>query len=365
MKIIGNIRQALDEKGHITIPEFISEAMYNIHEGYYIKTDPIGKTGDFITAPEISQLFGEMIGVYSADLWIKMGQPKEFNLVELGPGHGTLMDDLLRSTKNVPGFHQACRVHFVEKNKRLIQVQKSKLSKYKIPFNWHQNVYNLPNDLPMIVIANEFFDCLPINQYIKIDNQWFEQAIALNNTEFSFIQIPINLDLSISLDNDHPNAKSWDIIEICYPALEIIQHFAKLFQYIPGSMLIIDYGYDEDPKTRKNYNSTLQAIKDHKFHPIFQDIGRADITAHVDFLALRQSSIINQCLSTKSVTQREFLLNLGIALRAEILKNVSQPTVAKTIQHGLDRLIAPDQMGNLFKAMIIYSKDLSEFLAKG
>lgn len=365
MKIIGNIRQAIEEKGSITIAQFMSEAMYNIHEGYYIHHNPIGKKGDFITAPEISQLFGEMIGVYCADLWIKMGQPEKFNLVEFGPGQATLMDDLLRATKHVRGFHKACNIHFVEKNKRLITIQKEKLSNYNLPINWHDNVYALPNDLPLIMVANEFFDCLPINQYIKSRDVWYEQTVGLNSAEFCLVQLPISNQLSESLNLEHPNAKDRAIVEICYPALEIIQHITKLLQKASGSLLIIDYGYDYSPLKRIIYDSTLQAVKNHKFHPIFSDIGRADLTSHVDFFALRQSAVANYCLAKESITQREFLFNLGIIFRAELLKSKSSPSQSFNIELGLRRLIDDDQMGKLFKAMTIYSKDLSKVFAKG
>lgn len=358
MKIIGNIRQAISENGSISIAQFMSEAMYNIHEGYYINNNPIGKNGDFITAPEISQLFGEMLGVYSADLWIKMGKPANFNLVELGPGQATLMSDLLRATKHIEGFHQACNIHLIEKNKRLIKIQKAKLAKYNLPITWHNSVYALPNDLPIIMLANEFFDCLPINQYIKSGNTWHEQAVSINGTEFCFTQLPISTQKSESLNAEHPNAKDRAIVEICYPAIEIIQHITKLFKNTPGGLLIIDYGYDLNPLNRTAYDSTLQAVMNHKFHPIFSDIGRADLTAHVDFFALRQTAIVNHCFAEESISQKEFLFNLGILFRAQLLKSKSNPSQAKMIESGLRRLIDDDQMGKLFKAMTIYSKDL-------
>lgn len=360
MKIIGNIRQAIEEKGFITIAQFMSEAMYNIHEGYYIRHNPIGKNGDFITSPEISQLFGEMIGIYCANLWIKMGGPAQFNLVELGPGHATLMDDLLRATKHIRGFHQACKINFVEKNQRLIKIQKEKLSKYEISINWFDNVYALPDNLPLIMFANEFFDCLPINQYMKSRNTWYEQTIGLNGTEFCLANSPISNQLNESLNTEYPHAQERAILEICYPALEIVQHITKLLQKTSGSLLIIDYGYDYNPLKRVVYDSTLQAVMNHKFHPIFSDIGRADLTSHVDFFALRQSAIANGCLAKEVSTQREFLCNLGIIFRAELLKSKVGAAEASIIESELKRLIDIDQMGNLFKVMNIYSKDLKD-----
>lgn len=358
MKIIGNIRQAIQDYGSITMAQFMSEAMYNLNEGYYIKHDPIGKDGDFITSPEISQLFGEMLGIYAIDSWIKLGSPEKFNLVELGPGRATLMDDLLRATKHIKDFHQALNIHFVETNKRLIEIQKQRINPYKIPCKWHNSIYSLTNDLPLIVLANEFFDCLPINQYIKEKDVWYERSITLNMQEYNIIKTVIPSTLSNSLNDEHPNSKDLSIIEICYPALEIIRHLAKIFKKTPGYLLAIDYGYDIKPQKRTSYNYTLQAIKDHKYHPIFNDIGRADLTAHVDFFALKKSALANNCQTSGSISQGDFLRSIGINIRAEMLKKNTTTKARQEIDSGLNRLINPKQMGELFKAMAIYSKKL-------
>ena len=358
MKIIGNIRQAIEDYGSITIAQFMSEAMYNLKEGYYINNNPIGRGGDFITSPEISQLFGEMLGIYVVDSWIKLGSPAKFNLVELGPGRATLMDDLLRATKHVKDFHQALNIHFVETNTRLIEVQEQRLKSYNLPCFWHNSVYSLANDLPLIILANEFFDCLPINQYIRNKDIWYERSVTLNSQEFDIIKTPVPYSLTESLNNDHPNSADLSIVEICYPAIEIIQHLANIFKKTPGYMLAIDYGYDIDPLQRKSYNYTLQAVKNHKYHPIFSDIGRADLTAHVDFFALKQSALANDCQISGSITQGKFLQNLGIHIRADRLKKNATLPERENIDSGLNRLIDPKQMGDLFKVLSIYSKNL-------
>lgn len=362
MKIIGNIRQAIQDYGSITIAQFMSEAMYNLKEGYYIYNDPIGRGGDFITAPEVSQLFGEMLGIFVVDLWMKLGSPKKFNLVELGPGKATLMMDILRATSHVANFHQACNIHLVDTNQRLIEVQKQKLNSYSIPCTWHENVLELPSDLPLIILANEFFDCLPINQYIKDKDIWYERSVTLYQQEYSIIKTPIAYSLSNSLNNEHPNAKDFSIVEVCYPGLEIIQHLASIFQKTPGALLAIDYGYDIDPIKRNSYNYTLQAVKNHKYHPIFSDIGRADLTSHVDFFALKQSALANECMTIGSITQGNFLENLGINIRANSLKQKATKQEREEIDSGLNRLVSPKQMGELFKAMVIYSKNLPQVL---
>ncbi len=349
------IRQLIEESGSISIAQFMEIAMYDLHNGYYVNANPIGKDGDFTTAPEISQLFGEMIGIYCVNTWMKMGSPKKFNLVELGPGKATLMLDLLRATKNVSGFNQAMHIHLVDTNNNLIKIQKDALKGNKV--SWHKEISSLPKDLPLIIIANEFFDCLPINRYINIQGRWNEQMVSImpKTEEFYLKEVPIVMHFSQSLSQEHPNAKHGAIIEICYPAAKVMQQISALFKKVPGVLLAIDYGYDYDPFYRKHYNGSLQSVKDHKFQPIFSNIGRADITAHVDFFALKQSALANFCQVAETFTQGEFLQNLGIDIRAEVLMKNASPGQREELLSGLDRLVNPNQMGSLFKVLEVFS----------
>jgi NADH dehydrogenase [ubiquinone] 1 alpha subcomplex assembly factor 7 len=348
------IKQIIKKEGSITIARFMEAAMYDSEHGYYIHSSPIGKYGDFITAPEISQLFGEMIGIYCADKWINMGQPKKFNLVELGPGKATLMIDLLRATKHISGFHEACQIHLVDTNDYLIEFQKEVLKPYKV--TWHKDIYSLPIDDPLIIIANEFFDCLPVNQYILKNNIWHERSVVMNQAqEFEYIETDISKELSETLKDTHPNVKENDIIEICYSARQIVKHIAECLQKASGYLLAIDYGYDIDPLSRKSYESTIQAIKNHKFHSIFSDIGKADITAHVDFDSLRKIGVDNSCQASAPITQRDFLQGLGIHIRAEMIKKNASLEQQRIIDSGLERLTHPKQMGELFKVLEVHS----------
>jgi len=348
------IKQIIEKEGSITIARFMETAMYNSECGYYIHSSPIGKDGDFITAPEISQLFGEMVGIYYANKWINMGQPKKFNLVELGPGKATLMIDLLRATKHIPGFHEACQIHLVDTNEYLIELQKEALKKFQV--TWHKDVYSLPNDNPMLIVANEFFDCLPINQYILKNSIWHERSVAMDQAqEFEYIETDISKELRETLKDKHPNAKENDIVEICYPAMKIIKHLAECIQKTSGCLLAIDYGYDIDSLSRKSYESTIQAIKNHKFHSIFSDIGKADITAHVDFNSLRKIGLDKSCQASAPITQRDFLQSLGINIRAEMIKKNADNEQQKMIDAGLERLTHPKQMGELFKVLELRS----------
>ena len=326
-----------------TVAQFMQDAMYDKNCGYYISGDPIGKERDFITAPEISQLFGEMIGIYCANAWIQMGSPAKFNLVELGPGRATLMKDLLRATKNIEGFTKACKIHLVETNKAHIEIQKDCLDA-----TWHNCISSLPKDFPTLVIANEFFDCLPIHQYIFENKEWHERYI--DNEKFT--QALTSPDLNNSLCQEYPKAKNGDIIEISYQTKEIVKNLCNLLKETTGSMLIIDYGYETNDK----YISTLQAIKNHKYSSIFKDIGKTDLTAHVNFSAIKKEALLSGCEVSGTFAQGEFLNSLGIKLRAEILKRNTTAIQIEEIDSGLNRLINPKEMGTLFKILNIYSK---------
>lgn len=359
MKIIGNIRKTIEERGSISMAQFMAEAMYDSNKGYYINNNPIGKNGDFITAPEISQLFGEMLGIYCADSWMKLGKPDKFNLVELGPGRATLMSDLLRATKHIPGFHQACSIHLMDTNKHLINIQKERLSSYDIKCMWHNNIYSIPKDDPLIIIANEFFDCLPINQYIKIIDYWYEQSVGLKNQEFYLIHTAMSKIFSDTFNKEYPKAKDRAIIEISREGEKIIQYLSSLLKDTPGYLLMIDYGYDYKPLKRTAFGGSLQAIKDHKYHPIFSDVGNADLTSHVDFYALKKAAKVYDVQAFGSVEQGKFLKELGIQTRANLLKKNATPPQIEEINISLRRLIDSDQMGKLFKAVSIVSKDLA------
>lgn len=356
-----NIHQLIKDNGYLTI----SALMEEIVPYYYNHSNSLGANGDFITSPEISQLFGEMIGVWCVVKWQQMGSPKKFAIVELGAGRGTLLNDLLRATKNVINFHSSLAIHIVDKSEKLKKIQWKNLSKWEnIPINWHDDINHLPK-IPTIIIANEFFDALPINQYYKIKNDWYEIVVSSNaiygDTCFSYIPAPKNI--SDILNDEHPNAKHRSIVEISPHSTEIVKILADHINNNRGCCLIIDYGYDYDKETRTYYNSTLQAVKNHKFHPILKDIGTADITAHVDFNAITNIVKQRECKYIKTITQKEFLVSLGIIHRAENLIKIAKTGEQKNqILEGLNRLISEKQMGNLFKVLIFSDKTLTPLL---
>lgn len=335
-----------------SIAVIMKGAMSASPNSYYKKQQPLGEEGDFITSPEISQMFGEMIGIWALHAFGKLGKPLAFNLVELGPGRGLLMRDLLNGTLKQTEFHQALKIHLLDINPILIAEQKKQLADYAV--NWIDKIEDLP-PLPTIFIANEFFDALPIRQYSKKNAKWHEIHVMLKEHNVAeIIYADISEEKQRQLNDDHPNAQEDAIFEESPESLGIMQSIAEHIKKYRGAALIIDYGYDIEPSKRNKdqYNSTLQAVKDHKFHPVFEDLGRADLSAHVDFNALKNIALKQQLKITGAVSQRILLQTLGIDLRLKSLL-VANPELKEILEKQHHRLTAKDTMGELFKAIII------------
>ncbi len=342
----------MDANNIKSIAELMKEAMSASPNSYYKAQQPLGEQGDFITSPEISQMFGEMIGIWAIHSFIALGTPLEFNLVELGPGRGLLMRDLLNGTSKQTVFHQALKIHLLDINPILIAEQKKQLLSYAV--NWIDKIEDLP-PLPTIFIANEFFDALPIKQYIKKNTQWHEVHVMIkehNATEI--IYLDISEEKQQQLNDQHPNTQEDGIVEESTESLKIMQSIACHIKKYKGAAIIIDYGYDIEPdnRTKNQYNSTLQAIKDHKFHPVFEDLGQADLSAHVDFYSLKSVALKQGLKVTGAISQRALLQTLGIDLRLESLtkQNLELKEILEKQHH---RLTAKETMGELFKAIIV------------
>lgn len=302
------VREIIEKEGRITVEEFFKIST----EYYYNSKDPFGVNGDFTTAPEISQLFGEMVGVWIASTWIKMDMPK-FTLIEMGAGRGTLMSDILRATKNVAGFKEAMQgITIIENSEFLTKRQQETLKEYEV--NWVSKIQDIEND-NCIFICNELFDALPFKQYLNGK----ERGIVLRNGEYTF-------------DDVNEEGKIIEVSDLSKKLCEQIQRISK-------AALIIDYGYIQAPGI-----STLQAVKGHKKVEIFDFIGEADLTYHVDFSALAQE--FNN-VSIKSMAH--FLKENGIEIRAQKLVNAGYD-IAK-MEAELTRLLSSSEMGELFKAL--------------
>ncbi len=321
---------AADLRGRIaaTGPLRLDHWMAACNGHYYASRDPLGTAGDFTTAPEISQMFGEIIGGWIADLWLRAGRPA-IRLVELGPGRGTLMADALRVLKRVPGLADNLDLALVETSPVLRAAQNQRLDPERLDAQWHDSLDAIPDDRPMIVIANEFLDALPIRQGLPGGG---ERAVTSTETGFAPATLPTDLSPG----------------EHCPAATAIAASLAARFAAYGGAALIIDYGNTGPPPL-----DTLQALRHHRNADPFAEPGDSDLTAHVDFSALAIAATHAGGRVTAAVPQGVWLARLGIEARAAALKSRATPAQAAAIEAALVRLTAPVQMGQLFKAMAI------------
>lgn len=338
------IKNKIRKDGPMPLCEYMELCLSHPQYGYYIKQDPFGTEGDFITAPEISQVFGELVGLWCADLWGQMeGGPAA--LVELGPGRGTLMQDALRATRNIGDFHDSLTVHLVETSPILQATQFHTLQNAHERLEWEESIDTLP-EKPIFVIANEFFDALPIRQHIQTANGMRERCVDIDSEsgELTFI----NQAAGLSLAKGGSDIKDGTIIESCQAAKTIMGKLAGHIKEFGGAALIIDYGY-----LGESHQDTLQAVKDHMYHPPLKDPGDADLTAHVDFASLLEVAEDHGVAVHGSLEQGKFLVRLGAEVRVEKLLQNSDEEQAMQLISGVKRLIDPAQMGELFKVIAV------------
>ncbi|WP_020591103.1 class I SAM-dependent methyltransferase [Kiloniella laminariae] len=359
-------------EGAITVADYMAEVLISPKHGYYMAGEPFGTKGDFITAPEISQMFGELIGLWFADTWYNMGGPTTINLVELGPGRGTLMSDLLRTATmlpGVPGFVQSLQIHLVEISPTLRKKQKEALAGY--PVTWHEDLSSLPEG-PTFFLANEFFDALPIRQFERAPQGWCERLVTLSDTptgaeettgaespagdvspSLQFTLSPPSKAIETLLPSCLREAAEGAIVERSPLASSYAHEIATHLDEQGGAALIIDYGWIT-PTARPS----LQAVRAHKYHPVLEQPGAADLSALVDFPALIESAEKARCKSHGPITQGDFLRALGIEQRAEMLRRNGSDAQVLDITAAEHRLTALDQMGELFKVLALTSQGL-------
>ena len=329
--------------GPLTIAEYMAECLFNPRHGYYATRDPLGRSGDFTTAPEISQMFGELVGLCLAQAWIDRGAPAPFRLVELGPGRGTLMADLLRATARVPGFHAAADVHLVEASPVLRRRQAQTIQR---PSHHHDSLGDVPEG-PLFLVANEFFDALPIRQFERDGDTWRERVVGLQGASLTpGLGDPTAPDfLAHRLTDTRPG----DIVEHCPAAQPVAAEIGRRIAADGGVALIVDYG------DWRSLGDTLQAVRAHEVASPFETPGSADLTAHVDFEALATAA--SPAISSRLTPQGVFLERLGITTRAQALaRSLGGPELESHIA-AHRRLTHPDEMGTLFKAMAIIDRD--------
>jgi NADH dehydrogenase [ubiquinone] 1 alpha subcomplex assembly factor 7 len=344
----GEIRRRIAVGGPMSVAQYMELCLTDPERGYYATRDPFGAGGDFTTAPEISQMFGELIGLWAAAIWRAMGAPGNFSLVELGPGRGTMMADVLRAAKVVPDFRAAIDLHLIEISPALERLQRQALGG-NLPVSWHRSIDDVP-DGALIVLANEFFDALPVHQAVMCADAWHERVIKIGEDDklhFSIDRDPIPLFDKL-LPRRLRAAKIGEIFEWRGDniALEIGRRVARR----GGAALIIDYGHTESA-----IGDTLQAVGGHQFAEPLLEPGLVDLTAHVDFEALAQAAEGMGARVHGPVPQGEFLRELGIEERAAALKAAAPPEYTAAIDAALVRLTSEDRtgMGRLFKAIAV------------
>ena len=320
-------------------PISVADYMNAVTETYYARGDVFGADGDFITAPEISQTFGELIGLWCAVVWQHMGTPQKFHLVECGPGRGTLMSDLLRAAARMPGFLAAADIHLVERSAALKALQRTALKDHTVI--WHENLNDVPTG-PLILVANEFLDALPIRQFERTADGWMEHFVAVaDDGTFGITLKPATL-------TDAPAATPGEIFETSPATVSFVGDLSARIAQHGGAALMIDYGHKVTAA-----GDTLQAVKKHKPCGIFETPGEADLTAHVDFAAVAAAAKHAGLTVHGPLEQGTWLSRLGIKLRGLQLAKGKSPEVAQSLESGIRRLTEADAMGALFKVIAL------------
>ena len=332
-------------KNLLTLDKFIEESLYNKKYGYYMKKNPFGEKGDFITAPNISVLFSEMIALWVISFWEKLGCPKKFNLIELGAGNGEMMSVLVNTFNKFPQFKNSCKINILEKSELLKKTQKTNINNKKI--KWLKNLNEL-NNFPCIFVANEFFDALPVKQFLKKNTKWYERYVDFTNVKrLEYIDIPFDMQKFEKKIRFKISYKQ-TFIEYSPLTSKYLKTIINKIKRNNGGILIIDYAYLE-----KEMRDTLQAVSKHKYCDVLKSFRNSDITYNLSFNLINTMTKKLAPCSSMFATQKKFLIKLGILERAEILaKNMSFSKKAD-IFYRIKRLIDENQMGHLFKVMFI------------
>ncbi|MCR6735593.1 MAG: SAM-dependent methyltransferase [Afipia sp.] len=351
------IRKQIAATGPMPVSRYMQICLTHPEYGYYLKRDPLGRDGDFTTAPEISQMFGELVGLWAASVWNAMGMPQEVKFIELGPGRGTMMADALRAVRILPAFHEAISVHLVEASPTLRDKQREKLAETAY-VEWYDSIDDVPEG-PAIILANEFFDALPIHQAIKQDDGWHERVIEIDDDILAYgiarDPMPRFEVLLPPVVRAAPNGAIFE----WRPDNQIIT-IARRLRDQGGAALIIDYGH-----LRSDAGDTFQAIARHNYTNPLKNAGLADVTAHVDFQALARAAEDVGARAHGPVEQGAFLNRLGIETRAQALSKNASEDGAKAIAAALKRLTgpSPEGMGSLFKVLGVSHPDIETLAA--
>ncbi len=338
--------------GPLPLAEYMHWCLADKTHGYYQTQNAFGRDGDFVTAPEVSQMFGELIGIWLIKTWHSLDCPSPFNLVELGPGKGTLMRDILRAAKVDSTFLGAAVPILIETSELLITEQQRVLKDYPNA-QWLKSIDAL-DPAPTLLVANEFLDALPPRQYVKHQSEWFERGVGLNEgNELIWVALPTSKLEPEALPEGHTQEPDGAIFEISTIRESFVERVANLIHEDTGAALFIDYGH-----TKSAFGDTFQAIAKHEYADPLEAPGEADLTSHVDFEPLQAIAEKTGCTSMPTITQGEFLLKLGLLERAGSLGAGKSTEEQHRIAHEAERLALPHAMGDLFKVLAFSSGDM-------
>jgi NADH dehydrogenase [ubiquinone] 1 alpha subcomplex assembly factor 7 len=338
----------ISAQGPIPVSAYMNTCLNDPDHGYYRTGQPFGRTGDFVTAPDISQVFGELLGLWAASVWQAMGEPQPVALIELGPGRGTLAADALRAAKALPAFRDALRLHLVETSPALREEQARTLARTSA--TWHDTLDGVP-DGPAIILANEFLDALPVRQLIWRDGQWRERCVCHDPVKgFQFTEGAVATLAPAERDMLPSDPAEGDIAELRPDVAALLAEISRRNGFGPQAGLFIDYGHGETAP-----GDTLQAVSGHCYAGVFDAPGQHDLTAHVDFRALAQQGEAAGLNAFGPMAQGRFLLRLGLEARCQTLMRAATQEQQQAIMSGARRLTDPTQMGELFKVMAVTS----------
>jgi NADH dehydrogenase [ubiquinone] 1 alpha subcomplex assembly factor 7 len=346
MSLKSRIAAMIEAQGPMSVAQFMTIALHDPKAGYYATRDPLGAGGDFVTAPEISQMFGEALGLWFAQIWHDQGL-KAPRLVELGPGRGTLMADMLRAMQAVPGLLAELEVILVEASPVLAEIQRARLVQSGVALRWQAQFDDSLLGRPLLLVANEFFDTMPLRQYVKTERGWCERMVTCSNGELDFALAPMPLPAGI-IPQQLETAPYGGVYETAPAAAALAESIARVVVAQGGAALMLDYGYGE--RVPGSFGETLQAVGGHQFADLLAEPGEDDLSAHVDFAALAAAAKGAGAAVFGPVSQGEFLVHLGIVERAERLI-LANPASARDLLSAVERLIGPDKMGTMFKTL--------------
>ncbi len=343
---------AISVDGPMPVERYMSLCLSHPEHGYYMSRDPFGVKGDFTTAPEVSQMFGELIGIWCVSMWQTMEAPDPVHLIELGPGRGTLMADLIRAARVMPGFLDAARIHLVECSPVLRGMQEQALKSSTAKVSWHGDIEDV-RDGPSLVIANEFFDALPVQQLQLADDGWHERVVGLDGDGKLRLGLARDAVPMAAVPQWLETCEPGDIIELAPARQSYAARVARRIANHSGALLFIDYGH-----TRSGAGDTLQAVQKHRYVDLLSRPGAADITSHVDFEALSACVESEELVSYGPMAQNRFLTGMGITERAEMLAKRGGARERMKVTEAVRRLMAGTEMGHLFKVLAATSKGL-------